>query len=60
LSQGFALWDVVSGTALGPPIKPGGFGAIEFSPDGALVAVGGGGVVQVWDVAAIRAAAALR
>jgi len=68
-SQGLALWDVASGTPLGSPIKLDGPGAIEFSPDGALVAVAGGGrapdgrkanVVQVWDVAAIRAAAAPR
>jgi len=55
---------VAAGKALGPPIRLDDPGAMEFSPDGALLAIAGYGsasdgkksnIVQVWEVAAMRA-----
>jgi WD40 repeat protein len=62
---GFALWDAARGRPLGPSIELGDPGAMEFSPDGRLLATVGYGptpsgkkgfVVQLWNVEAMRAA----
>jgi hypothetical protein len=63
--EGFALWDAAGGGPLGPPIELGDPGAMEFSPDGRLLATVGYGptasgkkgfVVQLWNAEAMRAA----
>jgi len=56
---GFALWDVAAGQLLGSPIELDDPGAMEFSPNGTLLAVAGYGkapdgkksnIVQVWEL----------
>lgn len=60
---GFALWDVAAGEPLGSPIRLDDPGAMEFNPDGSLLAIAGYGVasdgkksniVQIWHVAGMR------
>jgi WD40 repeat protein len=43
------VWDVRTGTALGPPIRDGGANVIAFSPDGGRVLIGSVTRAQVWD-----------
>ncbi|MGH3191008.1 MAG: WD40 repeat domain-containing protein [Streptosporangiaceae bacterium] len=54
-SGGVYLWDVATGkpiTTLSNPKLPVGIDALLFSPDGKFLAVGDGGHIYIWNVAA--------